>query len=404
MTTSSLDTGRIIRKIVEILEDDAFRAGGTLPYARVIHLCEKKGLDASTVLEVQRRLRAAEVTIVDAPADSIAEAVDENRDTKAESTFDEGYTEASALSLFFRDLRQYSLMPHHELVRRIRLRRLGESARQRLIASTPSEEQLALEAMVADGEAARAEIATANLRLVVHIAKDFARRGFGQLEDLVQDGMSGLLSAIDRFDPERGTRFSTYANYWIRQSIQRYSQPGNQLVRLPMHVRERVPKLLRVRARLRRERGGQEPSVQETAEILGWPPELVHFLDDMRHRPASLDAPLDEGVSASLVDFLAAPSIDSPDLHYERAECSRILWELVEELDLRDAYVMIERFGLGSDSDRTLEDLGEELGVTRERIRQIQEKGLQRLRHPSRTSRLDGYGPEEPLRGDDHEH
>lgn len=402
MTTSTQhDDSRTIRKIIEILTDDAFRAGGTLPYARLVHLCEKKNLNASTVLEVQRRLRAAEVTIVDAPSDSKPEGTNENQGPTSESSSDEGYIDETALSLFFRELRQYSLMPHQELVKRIRLRRLGESARQRMCETTTPDEQIALKAMVAEGNAARAEIANANLRLVVHIAKGFHKRGFGQLEDFVQDGMSGLLSAIDRFDPERGTRFSTYATYWIRQSIQRYSQPGNQLVRLPMHVRERIPKLMRARARLRRERSGREPSVSETAELLGWPAELVQFLDDMRHRPASLDAPLDEGATSSAVDFLPAPITDSPDVHFEQNECARILWELVDELDLRDAYVVIERFGLGSDSDRTLEDLGEELGLTRERIRQIQEKSLHRLRHPSRTSRLEGYGPDEPILGDD---
>ena len=239
-----------------------------------------------------------------------------------------------------------------------------------------AEERTRLERVVAAGEAARRRFVEANQRLVVSVARRYRGRGL-DLEDLVQEGNLGLLRAIERFDPERGLKFSTYALWWIRQAIQRALDDRGRLIRLPSHAADEAARLWRMADRLAAELGG-EPDAGEAARAAGLEQARAVELARATLRPVSLDAVID-GDDLALGDLLAS-NLEEPDDALERLAVADLVRHGLAELPERTRRVLELRFGLADGPPLTLGEIGRELGVSRERVRQLEADGLRRLR------------------------
>ncbi|MEK9884830.1 MAG: sigma-70 family RNA polymerase sigma factor [Acidimicrobiaceae bacterium] len=238
---------------------------------------------------------------------------------------------------------------------------------------------------VSRGQRARHALTQANLRLVVSIAKRYTNRGV-QLLDLIQEGNLGLMKAVEKFDYAKGFKFSTYATWWIRQAITRSIADQSRTIRIPVHMVEHLNRLLRGRREFLQE-FRREPTVPELAERLHMPEDRVSELLRWSQEPLSLDSPVGDGDDAELGDFVA-DDVAGPASQVEALDLESKIVELLDSLGEREREILQMRFGLGLDRPRTLEEVGAELGVTRERIRQIEAKTLARLRSPLMAERL----------------
>jgi RNA polymerase primary sigma factor len=275
------------------------------------------------------------------------------------------------------------------LAKRIERGIKAERKLAKLNGHTPKEEKIRLKEYILEGRDARDHLIKANTRLVVSIAKKYLGRGVPFL-DLIQEGNLGLMKAVKKYDYRRGFRFSTYATWWIRQTITRSIADQGRTIRVPVHMIDRIRQMYKAARRLEQDLG-HPPKVEELAEVLDQPIDKVQWMLQVSWLPLSLESPVGDDEDAELGMFVEDEQTPTPSQATSQKLLGEKLEEILETLSPREARILRLRFGLENGKSYTLEEVGEKFGLTRERIRQIEGKALRRLRHPMRARQLREY-------------
>jgi len=294
------------------------------------------------------------------------------------------------IGLYLKEVSRVPLLTAEEEVELAQRIERGRMAREELARGNVSpRRRLDLRRLIEDGWGAREHLITANSRLVISVAKKYMGRGVPFL-DLIQEGNIGLIRATKKFDYRRGHKFSTYATWWIRQAVTRAIADQGRTIRVPVHMGDQINKLLRVQHQLT-QRLGREPSVEELAEALDVPPKKVENMIQVARRPLSLETPTDDEEDSVLGDFIEDEDAPPPDDTATYNLLREHLEEVLNSLPPREVRILQLRYGLLDGQAYTLEEVGRKMGVTRERVRQIEAQALSRLRHPSIRRKLRDY-------------
>lgn len=364
----------------DVLEDKfhelitfASKQKGVIEAEKVNTLISELNLDNSQIDKIYERLEAYNIVVLNAseedePSEEILmELEDDTEDAQSELevlTSSSFSASDDPVHLYLKEIGNYPLL------------------------SMADEVELAKKIMEGD-ENARQILAESNLRLVVSIAKRYVGRGLSFL-DLIQEGNLGLIKAVEKFDYTKGYKFSTYATWWIRQAITRSIADQSRTIRIPVHMSEVINKTYRVSRNLIQELG-REPTDQELADAMNISVEKVREILKVSADPISLDTPIGEEDDSHLGDFIRDDTVMGPEDAASYSILKDQITKLLDTLTDREQKVLILRFGLADGRSRTLEEVGKEFNVTRERIRQIEAKALRKLRHPSRAKMLKGY-------------
>jgi RNA polymerase primary sigma factor len=345
------------------LLDMGQREAGILEYEEIFTACQRRRRDPVQVLELAAQasvfLSAQGIQVVDqSPEDG-----------------EQGW--------LLEDVPGGEEYPYEDAVR-VYLREIGRIP----LLTSEEEYELARRMAGGDGDAAR-ELTEANLRLVVSIAKRYAGRGL-PLQDLIQEGNIGLMRAVSKFDYRKGYKFSTYATWWIRQAISRALAEQSRTIRIPVHMVDSINRLTRA-TRYLRQTLGREPTVKDLAAHLQTTPERICEMQKASMEPVSLETPVGDEEDSQLMDFISSVDSEQPAATVNTILLREQLEEALGSLTEREADVLRMRFGMVDGRSRTLEEVGREFQVTRERIRQIEAKALRKLKHPSRCKKLRDY-------------
>ena len=374
-----------VREIVEI-----GRMKGHLSREEIMDALEDVELSVDQMEHLYESLEALNVDIVnksDIDGDDMDDAADESEDSSDADDDSEFVPDASIEELEEEARSQDVTIPENINVEdhvRMYLKEIGK-----VPLLTADEEIEIAKRMEAGDETAKQQLAEANLRLVVSIAKRYVGRGMLFL-DLIQEGNLGLIKAVEKFDYKKGYKFSTYATWWIRQAITRAIADQARTIRIPVHMVETINKLIRVSRQLQQELG-RDPQPEEIAKVMGISEDKVREIIKIAQEPVSLETPIGEEEDSHLGDFIPDDDAPAPVDAAAFMLLKEQLSEVLDTLTYRERRVLSLRFGLEDGRARTLEEVGKEFNVTRERIRQIEAKALRKLRHPSRSKKLKDF-------------
>lgn len=324
--------------------------------------------------------------------DKELEEIEVSKEELEDLSVPEGINIDDHVKMYLKEIGKVNLLTPEEELSLAKRMADGETAKEQLeeIGEKIDEDtKKQIDLLIADGEKAKKSLAEANLRLVVSIAKRYVGRGMLFL-DLIQEGNLGLIKAVDKFDYTKGYKFSTYATWWIRQAITRAIADQARTIRIPVHMVETINKLVRVSRQLVQELG-REPTPEELAKELNMPVDKVREISKISQEPVSLETPIGEEEDSHLGDFIPDEDAPAPSEAASFVLLKEQLGAVLETLSEREAKVLRLRFGLDDGRARTLEEVGKEFDVTRERIRQIEAKALRKLRHPSRSKKLKDF-------------
>ena len=366
------------------------RQRGYVFQSEFIHLIDEKGDEEKQLQEIRTALQRAKIRIEE-DEDEDDEEITVSEDPEVEFS-NEGINVNDTVRLYLREIGMVPLLRGNQEVEIARTMEKGEQARTKLIEhgdTLSDEERRELERLIDQGEQAREHLTTANLRLVVSVAKKYIGRGLSLL-DLIQEGNVGLIRAVEKFDYLKGFKFSTYATWWIRQAITRAIADQARTIRIPVHMVETINRMMRTARRLAQEHG-REPSDEELARALDLTVEKVRAIRKTSMEPVSLETPVGQEEDSQLGDFLPDEKLEAPSDAASQQMLREQVSQVLDQLTERERRVLKLRFGLEDGHSRTLEEVGKEFGVTRERIRQIEVKALRKLRHPRFGKKLRDY-------------